>query len=63
MWKYLGHGESIPGVPREDIEDEEFERLSEEYDRQFPGQVGALKRCGLYKHVPDRRAPEPDKEE
>lgn len=62
-WKYTGTGESIPGIPREDIADEEFERLSEEYDTHFsPEQAGSLKRCGLYRHVKDA-APSPPKEE
>ncbi len=53
-WRYVGQGESIPGIPQGDIADEEFERLSEEYDSHFsPEQAGSLKRSPLYKHVKD----------
>ncbi len=59
MWKYVGQGESIPGIPREDIPDDEFERLSEAYDAQFsPEQKGSLMRSPLWRHVKDAPAKE-----
>lgn len=64
MWQYTGNGESIPGIPREDIPDDLFEQLSERYDRQFtPDQAGSLKRCGLYRHVKDAAPKAAAKEE
>lgn len=49
MWRYVGDGRHIgAGVPAEDMTDEQFDAVEAEYDKQFPGQEGALRTCGLW---------------
>lgn len=61
MWKYVGEGRSIAGVPMEDMRDEEFEEIEARYDAQFSDeQKGSLRSCGLYEHVEKRPASKPE---
>ena len=61
MWKYIGEGRSIAGVPMADMTDEEFAAAEEAYDVDFsPEQAGSLKKCGLYKRVPDPKEKAPE---
>lgn len=56
MWKYVGEGAVIPGVPPYDMNDGEFETICEEYETNNqvpPDQKGCLKRSPLYKHMKD----------
>ncbi len=67
MWKYIGAGAHIAGVPLEDMSDEEFAAREAWYDAQFtPEQAGSLRRCGLYEQLTEKRpraVPEPASEE
>lgn len=56
MWKYIGNGESIAGVPlgpeMPECSDEEWDDAEARYDAQFSDdQRGSLRTCGLYEHV------------
>ncbi len=49
MWKYVAkEGEYLPGIPAQDISDEEAEAL---------GVVETLKASRIYRHVSDRQSP------
>ena len=57
MWIYKGEElgvEGIIGVPNRDMTDEEFVEASGKINLQFPDQLGALERSGLWEHVSDR---------
>ena len=66
MWKYIGDGRTITGVPAEDLTDEEFAAAEARLDAQF-GVTGSLSGCQhpeeerepghaclLYQHVADK---------
>lgn len=56
-WKYIGAGRFIPGVPQEDMTDEEFAEVEKRYDTQYSDdQRGSLRTCGLYEQVKDKKA-------
>ena len=64
MWRYVGEGRHIgAGVPAEDMTDEQFDAVEAEYDKQFPGQEGALRKCGLWVQENAKPAAKPVNEE
>lgn len=51
MWKYKGEElglEGITGIPARDMDDEEFAQMEGKLAAQFPTQLGALARSGLW---------------
>lgn len=55
MWKYVGEGECIPGVPARDMTDEEFEEACARYaekelEEDRAAAAAALKASPLYRH-------------
>lgn len=58
MWKYKGVElgvEGITGIPANDMTDEEFAEAEGKLARQFPDQLGALSRSGLWEHISDKK--------
>jgi len=70
MWKYIGEGRTVAGVPAEDLTDEEFADVEARLNAQF-GATGSLSICQhseeqriaeaghaclLYQHVDDGKA-------
>lgn len=56
MWKYIDQGgSSIPGVPAEDLSDEDFAAYAKSYAEINGFEPDALEKSGLYEHVADAK--------
>ena len=54
MWRFIGEGiEPIPGIPLE-ADDDDFNVAVAAYEAGFEDADGAVKRSGLYKHIPGK---------
>lgn len=59
MWKYIGDGSSIPGIPSQDLPDAAFEEYAASYAaiNRFP--PDSAEKSGLWRHEDDKKAGKP----